>query len=166
MYTIKDLSNGKCAIINDGTIEQLKEVLHMAFPLDRGVVGGNGKIYMASTSNPSFWNSYNNTNLPTQSVKDFLQPQLKRGDYVYISDISITHALSNKTKRIFIAYIEGARTPYICVDITDEENFKTNKPFSVTGWKYAVKVPEVKQVEMSIKEIEEKLGITNLKIIK
>lgn len=170
MYTIEDVTNGKCAIINDGTIEQLKEVLHTAFPLDRKVIGGNNKIYMASTSNPGFWNSSNNTDLPTQSVKDFLEPQLQRGDLVYVSDNSIENAVSNKIKRVFIAYIERANAPYICVSDEYEQDFHNNQKFNVNRWRYAVKVSEIKEVEMSIEEIEEllkeKLGEIKLKIIK
>lgn len=29
MYTIEDLRNGKCAVINDGTLEDLREVLKL-----------------------------------------------------------------------------------------------------------------------------------------
>lgn len=32
MFTIQDLTNGKCAVINDGTLDELKEVLNLAFP--------------------------------------------------------------------------------------------------------------------------------------
>lgn len=170
MYTIKDITNGKCAIINDGTIEQLKEVLHTAFPLDRGVIGGNNKIYMASTSSPGFWHSSNTTNLPTQSVKDFSPPQLKRGDYVYVSDNSIEHALKSKNKRIFMAEIKGANFPYICIDGGDEKKFQTNQKFGTSKWIHAVKVPEVKEVELTVQEVEkllkEQLGEITLKIIK
>lgn len=33
-YTIDDLKNTKCAVINDGTIEELNKVLTLAFPND------------------------------------------------------------------------------------------------------------------------------------
>lgn len=32
VFTIEDLANGKCAVVNDGSLEELGEVLKLAFP--------------------------------------------------------------------------------------------------------------------------------------
>lgn len=45
MFTIQDLREGKCAIINDGTLEQLQKVLKQAFPLDGITAIGNYRYY-------------------------------------------------------------------------------------------------------------------------
>ena len=44
-YTIKDLREGKCAVINDGTLEQLQDVLKKAFPNDVSIPEGGAYYY-------------------------------------------------------------------------------------------------------------------------
>lgn len=84
VYTIEDLSKGICAVINDGTKEQLKAVLRKAFPKD------NQPNYMYRfyfRNVDDYWNCDNSTSLPTQSVKDFLLnsiPCLCKGFFVYL----------------------------------------------------------------------------------
>ncbi len=84
-YRIEDLSSGKCAVRNDGTLEELKEVLSRAFPED----GATGDMEENDTvvQSPMFkkhsvekgewdykapYDVQSEWNLPTQSVKDFL----------------------------------------------------------------------------------------------
>ena len=43
-YTIEDLRNGDCAVINDGTKEELQKVLNLAFPDD---FSNNRKLFSA-----------------------------------------------------------------------------------------------------------------------
>ena len=71
-YTIEDLKKGKCAVINDGTFDELKEVLDKAFPNAEWELFGVNKFYFQYKYNDTsfYWSSH--TSLPTQSVKDFL----------------------------------------------------------------------------------------------
>lgn len=69
-YTIKDLSEGKVSVINDGTLVELKEVLNKAFPKDKVIQWGMANYYIMITS--GYWSGFNHTTLPRQSVKDFL----------------------------------------------------------------------------------------------
>jgi hypothetical protein len=62
---------------------------------------------------------------------------LKRGDLVWIHDSDIT---ARNVKRIFLEYIEGAKCPFICVDVADEFEYDRGEKFSITPWKYATKV--------------------------
>jgi hypothetical protein len=73
MYTIDDLRNGKCAVINDGTLEELREVLKLAFPNDKSIITGSCDFYYKG--NQIEWHADNDNNLPTQSVKDFLKKE-------------------------------------------------------------------------------------------
>lgn len=73
-YTIEDLKNGKCAVINDGTVEELREVLKLAFPKSPTPTGYN--IYY-ERFNEFSWTDLHNTCLPTQSVKDFLKQDME-----------------------------------------------------------------------------------------
>ena len=91
MFTIEDLKQGKCAVINDGTLEELREVLKLAFPDSILDVAGGCRYYFLDNKLKNekeiyVWDLDNNTNLPTQSVKDFLIKDLKRGDLVWVSD--------------------------------------------------------------------------------
>lgn len=73
LYTIEDLSNGKCAVINDGTPEELGKVLKIAFPIDVWKIGGRYMYYCKCRRASDQWIGYDDTDLPTQSVKDFLK---------------------------------------------------------------------------------------------
>ena len=72
-YTIEDLAEGRCAVINDGTLDELREVLRRAFPKDNYETFGFFKYHYRSTFDCDQWDSSYNTVLPTQSVKDFLE---------------------------------------------------------------------------------------------
>lgn len=70
MYTIEDLKNGKCAVINNGTVEELNKILALIkWPFE---ASGSEKYYWKE-SESSFSCDTRNPNLPTQSVKDFIK---------------------------------------------------------------------------------------------
>lgn len=70
MYTIEDLKNGKCAVINDGTVEELNKVLALIkWPFE---ASGSEKYYWKESESDSSC-SMKEPNLPTQSVKDFIK---------------------------------------------------------------------------------------------
>lgn len=71
VFTIQDLADGKCSVINDGTLQELRKVLKLAFPKDPGIAGGNAQYYFASTKDVWVGNDFKN-NLPAQSVRNFL----------------------------------------------------------------------------------------------
>ena len=86
MYTIKDVSKGKCAVENDGTLKELREVLKLAFPkkvrMGRksqglGRAWGEFKYYLKNENFIDDWYPGDSTSLPVQSVKDFLVPETK-----------------------------------------------------------------------------------------
>ena len=56
----------------------------------------------------------------------------KRGDKVEVWDNNEEFT----DKRIFITYIPGAKSPYVCVAINDEQNFLADKEFSIKPWKH------------------------------
>lgn len=81
MHTIQDLANGKCAVINDGTLDELNKVLKAAFPLVdeyQYPIQGINKYYHCIPHYKQEWTFTNGEiNLPTQSVKDFLKQEIK-----------------------------------------------------------------------------------------
>lgn len=74
-YTIKDLAEGKCAVKNDGTLGELREVLRLAFPSDKCIPNGDCDNYKRHDTDHAYWTHLRlmDTDLPTQSVKDFLK---------------------------------------------------------------------------------------------
>ena len=162
MFTIEDLSKGNCAVINDGTLEELSEVLRLAFPNDKSVVESYIGYKYFSVMDENCWDCWNQITLPKQSVKDFLIKELKRGDLVWVSD---NDPNKRDTKAIYITKAEGANYPYITVAKSDEDNYHAGNRFATGEYLYATKVEEPKEVEMTIEEIEKALNI-KLKIIK
>ena len=81
-YTIKDLSEGRVAVINDGSVEDMVSLLAVAFPnydvltlLEvRDYINLCSKeFYYLSAHYEGAWVSYIKTDLPKQSVKVFLE---------------------------------------------------------------------------------------------
>lgn len=158
MFTIEDLSKGNCAVINDGTLEELREVLRLAFPnSNSNITDGLYKFYYAKYN---AWDCVDSCSLPTQSVKDFLNKELKRGDLVWVSD---TDPNERDLQLILLTKVDGAKHPFICVEQGDEGLFHDGLKFETTKYKYATKV---KEVCMTVEEIEKALGITDLKVVK
>lgn len=159
MFTIEDLSKGNCAVINDGTLEELREVLKLAFPKDGYITDGMDKFYFMLSKEE--WKSSNDKiSLPIQSVKDFLAKELKRGDLVWVND---KNPDERDLQLILLTKVDGAKHPFICVEQGDESLFHDGLTFETTKYKYATKVEEIC---MTVEEIEKALGITNLRVVK
>jgi hypothetical protein len=83
-YTIEDLAQGRCAVINDGSLEELREVLSNAFDWDiKYSVARSVTYYFKHPMYDKSWQCSNGTNLPTQSVKDFLVEEEESFQYEY-----------------------------------------------------------------------------------
>lgn len=163
MFTIEDLKQGRCAVINDGTLEELREVLRSAFPNDKSVVENYIGYKYFSVMDENCWDCWNQITLPKQSVKDFITKELKRGDLIWVSD---NDPDKRDTKAIYITKAEGANYPYITVARSDEDNYYAGNRFATGEYLYATKVEEPKEVCMTVEEIEKALNIKNLKIVK
>ena len=74
LFTIKDLTEGKCCVENDGTQNELRTVLNTAKADSGKDYSANSKYYWTHTD--YYWYNGNNvktSKVPTQSVKDFLK---------------------------------------------------------------------------------------------
>lgn len=162
-FTIKDLAEGKCAVKNDGTVEELKKVLKAAFPFAERTVQGNGRLYYKLGSKS--WNSTFETKLPAQSVKDFLEelekPELpKRGDRILVSNDN------NKWyDKIFVTFIPGAVYPICCVLGDNEEKFYNNEPFMTNEWEFWKPIPEKKVLEVTLEDVAKQFEVDEVKIV-
>ena len=75
-FTIQDLSEGRVAIRNDGSLDDLRSIIALAFPDDEGVPSGLCSHYAKIENRHNRWVPYNalsklDSLLPIQSVKDF-----------------------------------------------------------------------------------------------
>ena len=159
-FTIKDLAEGKCAVKNDGTVEELNKVLRAAFPKD--VQSSGDWIYYARHYYSNRWESFTRIEIPVQSVKDFLEelelPKLlKRGDRILVSIDG--HYWE---KSIFLTYIEDAKDPIICVAKDDEELFKHGNKFGICEWPNWKPIPEL---EVTLEDVAKKFKVDRIKIV-
>ena len=74
---IESVRQGKYALINDGTLEQLQEVLKMTWPKDKYITSGGYKFYYKNKDNFNLWDLEDTTDLPTHSIKDFFNNKRK-----------------------------------------------------------------------------------------
>lgn len=72
LFTIEDLRNGKCAVINDGTKEELHKILRITFETNVHTYTGSSKFYRKQKLCNNWWGD-NTTSLPAQSIKDFIK---------------------------------------------------------------------------------------------
>ena len=85
---------------------------------------------------------------PNGYTEMFLPEELNRGDLVEVSDDG-----ESWEDRIFLADIEGTKSPFICVINIDEEAFISGREFDVAFWKYCRKVETITR-----EEAEKQLG--------
>ena len=85
-YTIEDLAQGRCAVINDGSVEELREVLRRAFPEDcdyKNWVNDWARSNYYYSIHSGKWIRRSYTPVPAQSVKDFLVEEDQPFQYEY-----------------------------------------------------------------------------------
>lgn len=160
-FTIKDLSEGRCAVKNDGTVEELNKVLRAAFPKDVQSYGACRFYHKGESCN---WVGFDNIE-NFQSVKDFLaeleKPEFpKKGDRILVSNNGITWSES-----IFLTYAKAPYIPVICVAEGDEDDFESGCGVNTTKWTYWKPLPEKKTIKVTKKEIAEKYGVDEIEII-
>jgi len=132
-YTIQDLSEGKVAVTHDGTLEQLKKVLKLAFPLDKSEPSGSCKYYRKYRN--SYWHGFEATDLPIQSVKDFLDQEKTYPRVMLVSDANDTNLA---LKRVVFMEKCGKYVAWGIAETLEEAEKETN----AAGWKYAWELEE------------------------
>lgn len=156
-FTIKDLAEGKCAVKNDGTLEELHKVLKLAFPKDNNKPNGNCTYYYALDRNKNEWISNDDTTIPIQSVKDFLIPEEfnpKPEEYVWVSHNNMVWH-----KRIFIGKVEKSKRPYITIlSEMDKKNYEKGYIFACFAWEY-IRSFEEELVHLTIEDISAGKGV-------
>lgn len=110
-YSIRDLADGRCALKNDGTDEELQLVLDIAFPKDKNKVSawntpiGDVEVITFQKSNEGEWvQIYKNTDytpeLPMQSCSVFLEEIEKGIDWTVKPECENSLGLNEEPKLI------------------------------------------------------------------
>lgn len=107
---------------------------------------------------------YEPSNYKILSYEEAIKPQLKFGDWCYVSGESEEKALERKVKRIYLANI-GGEFPHIVVAPDDNDKFTSGDYRGGLFWLYAVPIPEEPEVtditttpEYTMSELTEKIG--------
>lgn len=157
-YTINDLREGRVAVINDGTLEELTQVLSVAFPQVRKRPSGERTYYEALIAGRITWYGTDHIDNTTQSVKvfieeiegetkvpltlsncEFVRCDLWRGD-VFTVGMVYTKTLANKkASELRGADIDISTWIFTFSPITEEEYVEELKKIWVS------KYPEVKE---------------------
>lgn len=69
-FTLQEFSDGKVALHNNGSIEDLREILNHCFPNDKSYIAGVSRYYFTSRHTDRSFSSL--TNLPTQDTSIFM----------------------------------------------------------------------------------------------
>jgi len=139
-YTIADLKNGKCAVKNDGTKDELRKVLRAAFPNDKASIKGSEQYYLKSPLYEG-WAAETGTNIPSQSVKDFLiqiKKEKEEKTFPRVMWVNVCEDIETAVKRVVFIIKDGK---YIAWDKakTIEES---EKEIFTYVWCYAWEVEE------------------------
>lgn len=152
-YTIKDLAKGRVILINDSTFEDLIKVLSEAFPQAKEAKVQK-RFYVRASYPPSTDyhmsdNYYSiGRDLPTQSVKDFLEPEFKWGEKVEVRD----RETLDHIQATFIAENPDKDTEYKYVVKTPSGKF--------FAYKQIRKIEQPKVLELTLEEIAAKFNIS------
>ena len=123
MFTIKDLAEGRCAVVNDSSITNLQAVLTTAFPSYDWRIEGDAMFYYAFVKDKTQWKGSNNKpNIPIQSVNDFMKEITKQnefipnfGDKVLVSDNDENWVIGK-----FITRTDDKEYKYAAIDWSEE----------------------------------------------
>ena len=83
---------------------------------------------------------------------ELVEPQFKRGDRVLVWDFDE----EDVDESIFIAHIDGAKRPFVCVDCSSEDQFNNGERFGIVAYKHAKPLPAKQTVtlELTDKQLE------------
>ena len=164
---IKQLREGTIALKNDGTLQELREVLKCAFPNDVSVSKGFTKYYFAS-EDKNYWSLHDTTNLPSHSVKEFLKPENEYHKVMKVSEkpIKTIEDFKNANKRVVFMEKCGKFIAWLDADTIE----KSENITSTISWNYAVDLDwkpeeETKPLKLTMEQIAQKFNAEKIEIV-
>lgn len=135
---IKELQEGKCAIINNGTLEQLKEVLKEAFPEHSSSIDafiGSSTFYFERHAHIE--SDTKQPDMPAYNIEDFFKEEEKPFPRVML--VSNINDIKESFPRVVIAYKRNNYIAWVNAETLEE----AEKTFGTTVWSYAWEVDEL-----------------------
>ena len=164
---IKQLREGTIALKNDGTLDELNKVLQYAFPYEETMSQGSAKYYFTGV-NKDYWTLNDETDLPTNSVKEFLKPENEYPKVMKVSKkpIKTKEDFKNANKRVVFMEKCGKFIAWLDVDTIE----KSENITSTVSWNYAVDLDwqpkeETKPLKLTMKQIAEKFNAEKIEIV-
>ena len=164
---IKKLRKGTIAVVNDGTLEELRKVLRYAFPKDMTNLQGVLKYYYKRPYHDE-WMGIDNTHLPTHSVKEFLKPENEYPKVMKVSNKPIETLEEFKNANTRVVFMEkcGKFIAWLHVDTIE----KSENVTSTAVWNYAVDLDwqpeeETKPLKLTMEQIAEKFNAEKIEIV-
>ena len=164
---IKKLRKGTIAVVNDGTLEELRKVLRYAFPKDMTNLQGVLKYYYKRPYHDE-WMGIDNTHLPTHSVKEFLKPENEYPKVMKVSNKPIETLEEFKNANTRVVFMEkcGKFIAWLHVDTIE----KSENVTSTAVWNYAVDLDwqpkeESKPLKLTMEQIAEKFNVEKIEIV-
>jgi hypothetical protein len=134
---IQQLRNGKIAVKNDGTIDELNEILKEAFPSDDSQSIGIWDFYYG-VEKEHYWGCDSSTNLPSYSVKDFFTDAEQEKTFPRVMLVNDVNNIMTSIPRVVFMIKNGKYLGWLGAN-TIEEAEKVTEIFS---WHYAWEVEE------------------------
>ena len=164
---IKQLREGTIAVKNDGTLEELREILQYAFPNDYIKISGNRKYYFKHYDK-NMWMFGEKTYLPSHSVKEFLKPESEYPKVMKVSEspIKTKEDFKNANKRVVFMEKCGKFIAWLNADTIE----KSENITSTVSWSYAVDLDwqpeeETKPLKLTMEQIAEKFNAEKIEIV-
>ena len=164
---IKQLREGTIALKNDGTLDELREVLKCAFPNDSTKSNGNRKYYFKH-DDENIWIYGEKTNLHSHSVKEFLKPENEYPKVMKVSNNPIETLEDFKYANTRVVFIEkcGKFIAWLNEDTIE----KSENVTSTTAWNYAVDLDwkpeeETKPLKLTMEQIAQKFNAEKIEIV-
>jgi hypothetical protein len=147
---IKELSEGKCAVKNDGTLEELKSVLRAAVTKWYDCLMGDSLFYFI---NNGLWQVDNTTDLHAYSVKDFLKEEKEEWEPKWGEEVEISDDEKYWSKTVL----------YCCKNPDPHSTLKHVVYYKESGWsacfKYVRPISKPKIKEVTLKDVADKFGV-------
>ena len=165
---IKQLREGTIALKNDGTLEELREVLEYAFPEDITNSEGAFKYYY---KRPYYhgWGCSNIINAPTtHSVKEFLKPENEYPKVMKVSNKPIETLEDFKKANTRVVFME--KCGKFIAWLNENTIEKSENVTSTAVWNYAVDLDwqpeeETKPLKLTMEQIAQKFNAEKIEIV-
>lgn len=131
VFIVDQIKNGRAAIYNDGTYNDLVDALRFAFPNDDSYIAGDGKYYtitedkdkwIGNNTIPMYYITYSAKTIANKLHETKIKNKFKFGDRVFVSNDELKWY-----EQIFVCETNDENKKYGTVDIVESYLEKSNQ---------------------------------------